>query len=238
MSVTCSPIWRSLVEVSSSITCPVVVWTFTRLVSVSTATTVARTSPLPCAEVPLAPGRPRLTGLDVDQRGCGDVHLDDLAILVRDVPGVWDTFDMHHGGAQWLPKDAGRDQHDDGKYDPSRRSVPGPDWRCIAFLLSVTRTPPGRPKGRRAATIGAWGKESSSNRACHAGKHYTPDQGRIRDTLPCSSNKGALSGVHHFATHSGTPSWPPVATMVLPVASQAAQAGLRCIVVQEAFDSR
>jgi hypothetical protein len=24
----------------------------------------------------------------------GDVHLDDLAILVRDVPGVWDAFDM------------------------------------------------------------------------------------------------------------------------------------------------
>ena len=56
MSVTCSPIWRSLAAVSSSITCPACVWTFTRLVSVSTATTVARTVPAPCPVVPLAPG--------------------------------------------------------------------------------------------------------------------------------------------------------------------------------------
>ena len=88
MSVTCSPIWRSLAEVSSSITCPACVWTFTRLVSVSTATTVARSVPVPCPEVPLAAGPLLLTGLDVDKRVCGDVHLDDLAILVRDVPGV------------------------------------------------------------------------------------------------------------------------------------------------------
>jgi hypothetical protein len=65
MSVTCSPIWRSLVEVSSSITCPACVCTFTRLVSVSTATTVARTVPLTWPEGPLAPGRSFL-----DSSGC------------------------------------------------------------------------------------------------------------------------------------------------------------------------
>jgi hypothetical protein len=56
MSVTCSPIWRSLVAVSSSITCPVCVCTFTRLVSVSTATTVARTVPRSWPAGPLVPG--------------------------------------------------------------------------------------------------------------------------------------------------------------------------------------
>jgi hypothetical protein len=50
----------------------------------------------------------------------GDVHLDDLAIPVRDVPGVWDAFDMHHGGAQRLPKGAGRDKHGGGAYDPEQ----------------------------------------------------------------------------------------------------------------------
>jgi hypothetical protein len=58
ISVICSPIWRSLAGVSSSITCPAWVRTFTRLVSVSTATTVARTVPRTCSEVPLALGRP------------------------------------------------------------------------------------------------------------------------------------------------------------------------------------
>jgi len=27
---------------------------------------------------------------------------------------------MHHGGAQWLPKGAGRNQHGDGEDDPEQ----------------------------------------------------------------------------------------------------------------------
>jgi 2-amino-4-ketopentanoate thiolase beta subunit len=41
-------------------------------------------------------------------------------------------------------------------------------------------------------------------------------------------------------TNAATPAWsqPPAATTARPIASQAAKAGLRCIIVQEAFDSR
>src|SRR5262245_52579606 len=44
------------------------------------------------------------------------MHLDDLAILVCDAPGVLYAFDMHHGGAQRLAKGAGRNKHGSGEY--------------------------------------------------------------------------------------------------------------------------
>src|SRR5262245_39801860 len=52
------------------------------------------------------------------------MHLDNLAILVRDVPNVWDAFDMHHGSAQLLPNGAGHDQHSDGEDEPEQAQRP------------------------------------------------------------------------------------------------------------------
>src|SRR5215216_8075123 len=48
---------------------------------------------------------------------------------------------------------------------PSRRRVPGQDWRCIAFLLSVSRIPQCRHQGHREDIMGAEGKESPWHRA-------------------------------------------------------------------------
>jgi hypothetical protein len=48
------------------------------------------------------------------------VHLDDLAVHVRDMPGLCGAFDLHHGGAQRLPKGAGRDKRGDGEDDPEQ----------------------------------------------------------------------------------------------------------------------
>ena len=90
--------------------------------------------PLACPEVLLAPAAPP-DYLDIDQRLGGDVHLDDLAILVRDAPGVCDAFDMHHSGAQRVGKGLGETSMVTAKTMPSRRSVPGEDWRCTALLL-------------------------------------------------------------------------------------------------------
>jgi hypothetical protein len=49
-----------------------------------------------------------------------ELSVDDLAMHVRDVPGLFCALDMHHGGAQRLPKGAGRDQRGDGEYDPEQ----------------------------------------------------------------------------------------------------------------------
>ena len=98
--------------------------------------------PCPLARGAAGAGPLLLTGLDVDQRVGGDVHLDDLAILVRDVPGVWDAFDMYHGGAQRLPKGAGHDQQGDGEDDPEqaqRARCKSPYWD--------------RPKKARSAAV-------------------------------------------------------------------------------------
>src|SRR4029453_10963395 len=98
-----------------------------------------------------------LTGLDVDKRVGGDVHLDDLAILVRDVPGVWDAFDMHHGGAQRLPKGAGHDQHGDGEDDPEQAQSA---WTRLTMHLIAPLCDPDptisthRSKGRSQWSIG------------------------------------------------------------------------------------
>jgi hypothetical protein len=47
-------------------------------------------------------GSLRLTGLDIDERLRGDLHLDYLAIPIRNVPGLFGAFDMHHSCAQRL----------------------------------------------------------------------------------------------------------------------------------------
>src|SRR5215211_2920234 len=50
----------------------------------------------------------------------GDVHLDYLAIPIRNVPGLFGAFDMHHSCAQRLSKGAERDNHGDGEDGPEQ----------------------------------------------------------------------------------------------------------------------
>src|SRR5215211_2836961 len=106
-----------------------------------------------------------LSRLDVDQRLCGDVHLDDLAILVCDAPGLCCAFDMDHGGAQRLPKDAGRDEHGDGEYDPEQAQRA---WTRLA-MHSVSPLcepdPPMSTPRSQGRYQGAEGKESPWHRA-------------------------------------------------------------------------
>jgi hypothetical protein len=56
----------------------------------------------------------------------GFALLDALAIPVRHVPGVCGAFDLHHGGAQRLPKGAGCDQHGDSDDDPEQAQRASP----------------------------------------------------------------------------------------------------------------
>ena len=90
-----------------------------------------------------------LTGLDVDDRLRGDFHLDYLAMHVRDVPGLFCAFDMHHGCAQRLPKGAGRDKRGDGEDDPEQAQSA---WTRLAMHIVTPLcdpTPKCRHQGRR-----------------------------------------------------------------------------------------
>src|SRR5262249_8062032 len=143
MSVTCSPIWRSLAEVSSSITCPACVCTFTRLVSVSTATTVASTVPIPCPEVPLAPGRSSLLAWMsiIDREGiCTSTILPSLSVTCQVCAAPSTCTTVARSGCV-CPKALGGTSVVIANTTPSRRRMPEQAWRCIVSLLSVTRNP-------------------------------------------------------------------------------------------------
>src|SRR3989442_11095678 len=128
MSVTCSPICRSLAGVSSSITCPACVCTFTRFVSLSTVTTVASTVPVTCPEVLLAPGRSSLlvwmSTIDCEGTSTSTI-LPSMSVTcqVCFAPSTCTTV-----ARSGCPKALGETSVVTANTTPSRRIMPGQDW--------------------------------------------------------------------------------------------------------------
>src|SRR5713101_5901330 len=177
MSVTCSPICRPLAGVSSSITCPACVCTFTRFVSVSTATTVASTVPVTCPEVPLAPGRSSLlvwmSTIDCEGTSTSTI-LPSMSVTcqVCFAPSTCTTV-----ARSGCPKALGETSVVTANTTPSKRIVPGQDWRCISILLS----------GPNVLQPGVGKALSSGDTTSHG--HGDPRGGNVQSSLANQSTQ-------------------------------------------------